>query len=80
MARRRANNEGSIFYRESREDWVAQVSLDGRRLTKYAKTQRECRDWVKDTLTRIGNGLTFSGTQVTLGKFIERWLDGQVIH
>jgi integrase len=77
MARRRANNEGTIFYRESRREWVAQVSLDGRRLTKYAKTQKECRDWVKETLTKIGNGLTFQGTQVTLARFIETWLDGK---
>jgi len=77
MARRRANNEGTIFYRASRREWVAQVSLDGRRLTKYAKTQRECRDWVKETLTKIGFGLTFSGTQVTLAKYIQTWIDGK---
>ena len=77
MARRRANNEGSIFYRESRKEWVAEVSLKGMRLTKYAKTQRECRDWVKETLTKIGNGLTFSGTQVTLSKFVDSWLNGK---
>jgi integrase len=77
MARRRANNEGTIFFRESRGEWVAQVSLSGGRLTKYAKTQRECRDWIRETLTKIGNGLTFSGTQVTLAKFVETWLDGK---
>ena len=77
MARRRANNEGTIFYRESREEWVAQVSLNGKRLTKYAKTQRECRDWVKETLTKIGHGLTFSGTQVTVAKFMKMWMDGK---
>jgi integrase len=77
MARRRANNEGTIFYRASRGEWVAQVSLNGKRLTKYAKTQRECREWVKETQIKIGNGLTFSGTQVTLAKFIETWLDGK---
>jgi integrase len=76
MARRRANNEGTIFYRKNREEWVAQVSLDGRRLTKYAKTQKECRDWVKETQTKIGNGLTFSGTQVTLENFMKMWMDG----
>lgn len=77
MAHRRANNEGTIFYREDRGTWVAQVSLNGKRLTKYAKTQRECRDWVKETMTKIDNGLTFSGTQVTLARFIQTWLDGK---
>ena len=77
MAHRRMNNEGSIFYRENRREWVAEVSLNGRRLYKYAKTQRECREWLKDTLTKIGNGLTFTGTQVTLEKFVATWLDGK---
>jgi len=71
------NNEGTIFFRESRGEWVAQVSLDNKRLTKYAKTQRECREWLKETLSKIGLGLTFTGTQVTLGRFIETWLDGK---
>ncbi len=77
MAHKRANNEGTIFYRESRRKWVGEVSLDGKRLTKYAKTQRECREWVKDTLTKIEKGLTFQGTQVTLANFIATWLNSK---
>ncbi|MBA4379552.1 MAG: hypothetical protein C0393_02500 [Anaerolinea sp.] len=76
MARRRGNNEGCIYHRKDGR-WCAQVSISGRRLTKYGKSQKECRDWVKETLTKIGNGLTFQGTQVTLAKFIESWLDGK---
>jgi integrase len=52
MARRRGNNEGSIFKRKD-DRWVGEVSLNGRRLTKYAKTQKECRDWVNQTLGMI---------------------------
>ena len=77
MGSKRLNNEGSIYYREERKRWCAQISLDGRRLTKYAKSQRECRDWVKETLTKIGNGLTYTGTQVTLKQYISSWLDGK---
>jgi integrase len=76
MARRRGNNEGCIYYRKDGR-WCAQVSLNGRRLTKYGKSQKECRDWIKETITKIGNGLTFRGTQVTLSEFIETWLDGK---
>lgn len=79
MARRRGNNEGCIIYRESRREWVGVVSLNGRRLTKYAKTQKEVREWVKGMLTKIGNGLTFSGTQITLEKYTSSWLDGKEI-
>jgi integrase len=79
MAHRRANNEGTIFYRENRQEWVAQVSLNGRRLIKYGKTQTVCRDWVKATLAKIDHGLTYAGTQVTLAKFIGTWLEGKEI-
>ena len=79
MAHRRMNNEGSIFYRENRREWVGEVSLNGKRLYKYAKTQRECREWVKETISKIGNGLTFQGTQVTLEKFVVTWLDGKAL-
>jgi integrase len=77
MANKRANNEGTLYFREERGRWCAQVCLDGRRLTKYGKTQRECRDWIKEMQVKISNGLTFHGTQVTLEGFMATWLDGK---
>jgi integrase len=76
MARRRGNNEGSIYHRKDGL-WCAQVSLEGRRLTKYGKSQKECRDWIKETLTKIDGGLTYEGTLLTLEKFVELWLSGK---
>jgi integrase len=76
MARRRGNNEGGIYHRKDGL-WCAQVSLQGRRLTKYAKTQKDCREWIKETLKKIDGGLTFEGTQVTLERFVVGWLDGK---
>ncbi len=66
MAHKRANNEDTLYYRENRNRWCAQVSLDGRRLTLYGKTQREYHDWIKEMQAKIGSGLTFEGTQATL--------------
>ena len=79
MAHKRMNNEGSLYYREDRRRWCAQVSLDGRRLTKYALTQRQCREWLKETLAKIGNGMTFAGTRVTLAEYMSTWLDGKAL-
>ena len=76
---KRANNEGTLYFREDRKRWCAQVSLDGRRLTKYAKTQAECRDWIKETIKKIDRGLTFEGTQVTFEHFVATWLDGKAL-
>ncbi len=78
MARRRAKNEGTL-YRRKDGLWCAQVSLDGRRLTKYARSQLECRDWIKEMLAKIESGLTYNGTQVTLGSFLTTWLNGKGI-
>jgi integrase len=76
MARRRGNNEGSIFKRKDGR-WVGEVSLTGRRITKYAKTQKEARDWVNATLGKIDHGLTFDGAQLTLSQYMESWLSGK---
>lgn len=77
MTRKRANNEGSLYFHKTRNRWCAQVSLDGRRLTKYAKTQKECRDWIRATLVKIDNGLTYEATKVTLAQFMETWLNSK---
>ncbi len=77
MARRRGNHEGSLYFHKTRGRWCAQVSLEGRRLTKYGKKQQDCRDWIKETLAKIDGGLTFDGTQITLERFIETWLNGK---
>ena len=78
MTRRRGNNEGCIYQRKDGL-WCAQVSLEGRRLTKYEKTQKDCREWIKQTLKKIDGGLTFEGTQITLERFMEGWLNGKKI-
>ena len=76
MAKRRSNHEGSIYQRKDGL-WCAQVSLQGRRLTKYEKTQSQCRAWIKEMLRKIDDGLTFDGSQVTLDRFVESWLNGK---
>ncbi len=78
MAKRRGNNEGCIYQRKDGL-WCAQVSLEGRRLTKYGKTRMQCREWIRQTLTKIEGGLTFEGTQLTLEQYMPAWLDGKAI-
>jgi integrase len=75
MARRRTNNEGTLYQRKDGL-WCAQVSLEGHRLSKYGRTQRECRDWIKATLAQIDTGLIYDSTHITLQRFVETWLNG----
>jgi hypothetical protein len=77
MGRKRANNEGKIYYRADRHAWCAQITIEGHRMTTYARTQHECRDWIRDMLVRIRGGLTYDGTKVTLAEFMEGWLTGE---
>lgn len=74
MAKRRANNEGTIYKRPSGA-WRAQISINGRRLSYTGKTQQECRRWLKETLFQIDQGVTFEGSDTTLEEFISDWLE-----
>jgi integrase len=73
VAKRRGNKEGTIYQRNGR--WCAQVSLNGRRLTHYADTQRECREWIKETLAQIDEGLTIDGARATLEDYLKQWVE-----
>ena len=46
-------------------------------MTKYGKSQKEVRQWIKEMLTKIDGGLTYEGTEITLERFIEIWLSGK---
>jgi integrase len=78
MARRRGNHEGSIFKRKDGR-WVGEVTLEGKKITKYAKTQKEARDWVNETLGKIDHGLTFDGAHLSVAQYMESWLSGKTI-
>lgn len=73
MAKRRSNNEGSI-YKRSDGGWRAQVTIDGERMSFSAKTQKECQAWLKETVQLIDQGFTFEGKNVTLEEFMLEWL------
>ncbi|UCC85999.1 MAG: site-specific integrase [Anaerolineales bacterium] len=73
MAKRRGNKEGSIYKRKDGR-WCAQISVNGRRLTKYGKTQTEVREWLRETLAQIDKGLIVDKPQ-TLGEYLDSWLE-----
>lgn len=73
MAKRRGNNEGSIYQRKN-GTWSAQVSVNGNRLSYYGKTQAECRQWIKETVTQVDAGITFEGARYRVSEYLEEWL------
>jgi integrase len=76
MAKRRGKGEGSIFYREDRKRWVAQIKLeDGKLKTRSAKTQREASVQLKQMQRELEQGTLATGPHQTIGQFLEHWLE-----
>ena len=73
MARKRGQNEGCI-YKHKNGSWVVQVTIQGKRLSKYFKLQSEAREWLQITNNQIQGGLTLAGAQTTLQDFLNQWL------
>ncbi|MDD1775985.1 MAG: site-specific integrase [Candidatus Methanomethylicus sp.] len=77
MTKKRGQGEGSIYQRKDGL-WVAAVTIQGQRLCKYCKNQREALDWKQEMRSRIQSGLTSSGAQTRLGAYLEEWLTASV--
>ena len=73
MAKKRGNNEGSI-YKRANGTWSVQATLQGRRLSHTFKTQWECQEWLKKTRSQIDNGMTLASTKISLGEYLTSWL------
>ena len=72
----RGRNEGSIYQREN-GSWRTQITLDGRRLSHSAKTRRDCHIWLKKTIGRIDDGMTFESTKLSFREFCLHWLESK---
>jgi integrase len=73
MAKKRGNNEGSI-HKRTNGSWRAQVSLDGKRMSRTFKTNKECVAWIRKTNNKIDKGLSYETAQYTVEAFMKRWL------
>jgi integrase len=76
MAKRRGNNEGSIYQRKN-GSWAAQVSVEGHRLSFTAKTRRECQEWIKKTINQVDNGMTYVNSRRNLEDYLQEWLTNE---
>ncbi len=74
MKRRRGNGEGSIYHKPN-GSWRGLVSLQGKRLTRTFKTRGEAQLWIRQTLAKIDNGMTYLSTKRTLAEHLDTWLE-----
>jgi integrase len=74
--KRRGNHEGSLYQRPN-GTWSAQISLQGRRLSHTFKTQREAREWIRETHNQIDLGMTYTSTKRSLAEHLISWLENE---
>jgi integrase len=81
LAKKRAHGEGTIYFWEKKNLWVAKLSLpDGKRKTKYGKTQREVRDWLITARKAMQDGIFVENDTITVSQFLNRYLDDYAVH
>lgn len=76
MAKRRSRGEGTVFYREDKNLWTAVLTLpDGKKRYKYARSQKEAREWLLQERKALQDGIVVDDQHLTVGQFIDRWLE-----
>ncbi len=81
MSRKRGNGEGTIHRRKD-GGWCAQYTVytaEGRkRKTIYGKTRAEVGGKLAKALSDREGGLVFDDEGLTVGKYLDKWLEGSV--
>ena len=80
MTKRRSRGEGSI-YRRKDGLWCAQIILpNGKRKDKYAKSQKEVRDWLDSQKNSVHQGVWTDSDSLTVEVFLNHYLNDIVAH
>jgi len=81
MGKRRSRGEGNIRFRKDKGLWVAEFTYaPGKKLSKYAKTQKVVRDWLEEQKRLARNGLIVGDRKLTFGEFLQRWYEDVAKH
>jgi integrase len=81
MAKRRGNNEGSI-YRRKDGYWVGQYGVEtatGRKTRYiYGKRREDVREKLTKAIADRDGGLVYDAGNITVGEYLDRWLNDSV--
>ena len=81
MAKRRSKGEGTVYFNDRIDRWVAQVTLpNGKRKTKSFRTQRKARDWKTDQLNKIREGIYVTDERIRVGDFLDHYMEDVAKH
>lgn len=71
--KRRAHGEGSITKRANGR-YLAQVTIDRKRVTRVFDTRREAQEWITTTTRQVARGLRFNSLTTTVDELLAEWL------
>jgi integrase len=81
MAKRRGNNEGSI-YRRKDGYWVGQYGVQTAQKSKtryiYGKRREEVREKLTKAIADRDGGFIFDDENMSVGEYMNRWLSDSV--
>ena len=69
----RSRNEGSISKRAN-GSYLAQVSIDGKRVSRVYKTKKEAQEWITTMTGQVKQGLTYNSAKTTVDELLAEWL------
>src|SRR5918992_2806111 len=78
---KRGNGEGSIYRRRDglyMARYTGETATGAKRKTLYAKTRKEASEKLTVALAQAQKGITADAGALTVGTFIERWLEDSV--
>lgn len=70
---KRTNGEGSLNKR-SNGTYLAQVSIEGKRVSKTFRTRKEAQEWITTLAGQVKQGLTYSSSKTTVDELLVEWL------
>jgi integrase len=81
MATKRGNGEGSITCRKDglyMARYTVETAMGTERKALYAKTRKEASEKLTEALTQARKGITADAGAMSVGAFIERWIEDSV--
>ena len=77
--KRSVHGGGSVYQRrsEGKERWVAAMKdpETGKRLERYAKSQKEAYELLEQMKSEIRQGTLVAGSRQTVGKYLQEWFE-----
>jgi hypothetical protein len=73
-----ANGQGTIFWSESRNRYVAQIhDLNGRRITKICKLKKDAQNWIQEQrqIREHGRSTNSANSKLTVTQFLNAWIE-----